>query len=252
LPDDSPVPPDSPQVGLYGRLGKRWVFLGNRKNDGTVIGTTAAPCEIKLAADIKGPSVRLESLQNGDQLAYSREPVAFTIEDQGSGVDPSSIELYVDGKLVKTDYEPATSRLVWTPDNDLSPGEHSITVSALDRSQNKSNVIQSKIVAPDKYGFPDTMIPYPNPARYYSRLRFSLTQPDVTESVTIRIYDTSGHRVRTIEYRGPFSYKDNEVEWDLTDSRGRTVSNGVYMFRAKARSLTGSSDTCKGKIAVLR
>ena len=130
-----------------------------------------------------------------------------------------------------------------------------IVVTASDLSGNIGNRIETSIVGPEQFGFPSPPIPYPNPARNYSRIRYSLTQPADTQVVNLKLYDVSGHKVRTLQQVAGstvFTDNGNTFNWDLLDGRGRSVANGVYLFRIKATSSTGSSDSYKGKIAVIR
>ncbi len=252
VPSSSPIPAGSPQLGLYGWLGGKWKFLGNGHRDSLVIAHTTNFSHIKLAADMLGPKVQMLSHETGDVIEHSRAPIQVTVEDNGSGVDPATINFTVDGKQVNVEYDEYSKTVTWTPDRDIAPGAHAIRVTALDQSGNPSNEIVSTLVGPASFGFPKALLPYPNPATTISRIRYDLTQPAATTNVEVKIYDTAGKRVRTITSAGPFIATGNDITWDLTDRRGRLVSNGVYLFRAKARSAGGSSDTYKGKIAVIR
>jgi flagellar hook assembly protein FlgD len=49
-------------------------------------------------------------------------------------------------------------------------------------------------------------------------------------TVSLRFYDIRGHLVRTLIDRH-HSGGAHEVAWDGRDSRGRTVSSGVYFAR---------------------
>jgi hypothetical protein len=259
VPENTMVPAGSPQIGIYGKQGDSWIFLGNRRNGELIEGETDTLCEIKLAADMIGPSIELLSHRDGDTMAHSRVPVEVRIADFGSGIDLSSVKFTFDGKAVPYSYDEALSRLTWIPEKDVQPGNHEILVTASDLSSNAGNTVQSNLIGPEKFGFAEPPLPYPNPARSYSKIRYSLTQASATQAVTIKIYDVSGRKIRTIQEDASsangglgFDDSDNNMEWDLRDGRGRTVSNGVYVFRVKVNSSTGSSDTYDGKIAVLR
>lgn len=66
--------------------------------------------------------------------------------------------------------------------------------------------------------------------------------PSEAKSVTIEIYDKSGNLVRTIE--GVSTEKgDNTIEWDMKNSNGKTVSEGEYTYKVKAKSTSGSDIT---------
>ena len=66
---------------------------------------------------------------------------------------------------------------------------------------------------------------YPNPFNPSTRITFSLAQPS---SVTLAIYDITGHLVRVLmhENKQPGGYS---VVWDGKGARGRRVASGVYL-----------------------
>ena len=60
--------------------------------------------------------------------------------------------------------------------------------------------------------------------------RIAFVLPAVgSESVTLRLFDASGRRLRTFD--NAFSPGLNEVVWDGTDDRGHPVGAGVYFYR---------------------
>jgi len=74
----------------------------------------------------------------------------------------------------------------------------------------------------------------PNPFNPRTRIRFSLSR---TEEVQLQILDLAGRRVRTLllEPRPPGPH---EVDWDGTDTFGRRVASGVYLYRITTPSFT--------------
>ena len=68
---------------------------------------------------------------------------------------------------------------------------------------------------------------YPNPFNPSTTIEF--TVPILTR-VTITVYDVLGQRVRDLvdETRAPGDYK---TTWDGTDSHGKAVSSGVYLYQ---------------------
>lgn len=73
--------------------------------------------------------------------------------------------------------------------------------------------------------------PRPNPGN--SRVRFSYFVPKKTQ-VKVDIFDVSGRAVRAL-FNGLQGKGRHFLEWNLRDSENRTVGNGVYFFRLKAR-----------------
>ena len=76
----------------------------------------------------------------------------------------------------------------------------------------------------------------PNPFNPTTTIRFALP---AREDVTLAIYDTNGHLVRTLvnEVEG---YGAHEVTWDGRDDDGVAVGSGVYFYRLHAGKLTES------------
>jgi hypothetical protein len=84
----------------------------------------------------------------------------------------------------------------------------------------------------------------PNPMTETTRI--ALVLPEVGgRRVSLGIFDASGRRLRT--WSGGFTPGLNEVTWDGTDDRGRSVGAGVYFYRLE---LDGSRET--GRIALVR
>ena len=59
-------------------------------------------------------------------------------------------------------------------------------------------------------------------------------------STTIKIYNSAGKLVRTID-DGSFSSGDNKLSWDFTDDNGNALANGTYTFKVEAKG-TGDTD----------
>jgi len=69
---------------------------------------------------------------------------------------------------------------------------------------------------------------YPNPFNPMTTVSFEL---DRQASVSLRIYDTAGRLVRTLETGQSFGAGTHQIEWRGLDDGGRTVASGVYLVR---------------------
>lgn len=71
---------------------------------------------------------------------------------------------------------------------------------------------------------------YPNPFNPTTTIRYRISRP---HEVEISIYNLLGQQLVTLEsgYRTPGIY---ETTWDGTDSRGRSVASGFYLYRITA------------------
>ncbi len=74
----------------------------------------------------------------------------------------------------------------------------------------------------------------PNPFNPQTRIQFTLARD---EDVQLQILDLAGRRVRTVLLE-PRLAGSHEVEWDGTDTFGRRVASGVYLYRLTTPSLT--------------
>jgi len=80
----------------------------------------------------------------------------------------------------------------------------------------------------------------PNPFNPSTRIQFTLARD---EDVQLQVLDLAGRRVRTLLLE-PRSAGLHEIVWDGTDSFGRRVASGVYLYRittptfAETRKLT--------------
>ena len=83
---------------------------------------------------------------------------------------------------------------------------------------------------------------YPNPYRGDSAQDF-VTIAGLTREATIRILDTSGRLVRTLQEADG----NGGVEWDLKDEAGEDVASGIFIFY-----VIGEGSRGIGKLAVVR
>jgi hypothetical protein len=74
----------------------------------------------------------------------------------------------------------------------------------------------------------------PNPFNPTTRIAFDLPHPG---HVDLRIYDASGHIVRTL-VNGSMSADTHRVTWDGRDDQGRRLSSGVYFYRLQTGERT--------------
>jgi hypothetical protein len=71
---------------------------------------------------------------------------------------------------------------------------------------------------------------HPNPFNPATRIPFVI---DVSQPVTLAVYDVAGHRVRTLVDQ-TISAGHHFADWDGRDGNGRTVTSGVYFVRLEA------------------
>lgn len=97
-----------------------------------------------FANDSTKPIVAISTPVNGASISDTRPTLRANITDSGSGVDPASIVVKIDGTAVDlepiTDYfNSSTGVLEFTPTTSLSTGAHTISVDAADRAGNRAD-----------------------------------------------------------------------------------------------------------------
>lgn len=172
--------------------------------------------------------------------------VEASFTDTGSGVDPSSVSVTVDGDklpLNKTTRTDATGRL---GDLELAPGTHQLTITVADHAGNQATVERSFTVDSKK----------PTVAIDVNATTVSPTDPmAVTTSVsdrslasaTIRIRNaTTGSTVRTWQT----SRGTQTVVWSGTTSDGRLASGGTYVLELTAEDELGRTATTQREVTL--
>ncbi len=89
---------------------------------------------------------------------------------------------------------------------------------------------------------------YPNPANPETWMPYQLNE---SAKVTIRLYGSTGHLVRTLalgnQKAGSYRERDKAAHWDGRDDNGEKVASGVYFYVFQADDIVKT-----GKIVVLK
>jgi flagellar hook assembly protein FlgD len=73
----------------------------------------------------------------------------------------------------------------------------------------------------------------PNPCKTRTSFQYTLNRP--VDSVTITVYTLNGSKV--VELRGTELYAGtNMLPWDLRDSSGNRIANGLYIYQVKVKA----------------
>ncbi len=73
-------------------------------------------------------------------------------------------------------------------------------------------------------------------------IQLGYTLPSDASSVTLKILDSNGNVVKTIDNL-PTGTGDNNLTWDFTDDKGNKVQQGNYTFEVDAKSYSGEDIT---------
>lgn len=230
------------KAGLYRVTSRGPKWLGRVEFvDGKAICPVDTSCSLFVGVDEVAPTIESE--------AGSHQPgwVVISASDAGSGIDAASVKVQYGGNNLPVKVNEDGQILVRT--SGLLDGDYEISVEASDNAGNTTvSSVRALVVGVTALNEIST---YPNPARNFANIRATFTGPANNQAYAhVKIYDVKGHKVAEM----PLSYSGSgvyEAKWNLQNSDGSTVANGVYIAEVKA-NLAGQSSKQRRKIAVLR
>ncbi|OQX89108.1 MAG: hypothetical protein B6D65_04905 [candidate division Zixibacteria bacterium 4484_93] len=97
------------------------------------------PGTFALILDTVPPVVIPGSIEDGDTLSYSPYIISALVRDNFSGFDNHCIPtMYIDEQFVPAEFDPESERLYYLLKEPLSPGEHTVSIVAVDRLGNRT------------------------------------------------------------------------------------------------------------------
>lgn len=154
-------------------------------------------------------------------------------EENGSGIDPSSLSMLIDGVEgdISTQATEKGYQFTYTPRNELSEGNHSLTASIQDNDGNQANLSSVYIV--------DTVPPELTVHEYRQIVDDeSITVEGVTKDVTTSpVTLLVGGEEAAIDKHGQFSHTvslrvgENYITVTATDKAGLSSSFRLYVIR---------------------
>lgn len=237
------------KVHLY-RLDKngKWIFQGGEVKDGEISAQISGLGRFALMADTKAPALRDQFPADMERLEDSFPEIKGLLADGGSGVRRDSFKLYVDGMQIPGVKLNDDGTFAYQVKQAMEKGKHEISMEIADYAGN--SLRQSFwVTAPGPFAA-DEFMPYPNPARG-NAIYFNYNFNQTADIVSVRIYDTAGHKVASFETDDFASLTSGRFRWDLRNDSGKTVANGVYFYKLSI-SKGGQTFKKRGKFAVLR
>jgi len=120
-------------------------------------GNFTASCSVKVlaASDIVGPEVKNISPESGSSTGNVTKPVITAEYSDLAGIDTSSIKLLLDGNDVTNTASITESKISYTPESELSKGQHMVTLEVSDKSAtaNKTIFTWNFFVGEQSYNF---------------------------------------------------------------------------------------------------
>jgi hypothetical protein len=96
-----------------------------------------------LGYDAIPPEITIVDPSDGSSIENTLPSVAALLRDEGTGIEPTSVQMQVDGQIVPASYTVGNGDMSYIPNIELSAGLHRVTVSARDIMGNTSSVTAS-------------------------------------------------------------------------------------------------------------
>ncbi|MDG5815419.1 RHS repeat-associated core domain-containing protein [Chitinispirillales bacterium ANBcel5] len=100
-----------------------------------VVGETGT-ASIEVFLDTEPPVIGGLSPQNGSTIYSTRPSISGTLQDELSGIDPTSLELYINGNRTNEPITISETSFSYTPSNDFVAGTYEVLVKVWDNAGN--------------------------------------------------------------------------------------------------------------------
>jgi len=229
---------------VFERVNDRWGYVTQVRDGSTIRAEISTLNPLALLLDAQGPVVEVVRPGSDGEIDLTDPTLVASVKDLGAGVNWDSLTVMMDDRTIDRRIQTETGQITAQLPVD-QPGEHTIALKVSDRAGNVTQS-SSRLTVPAGFGLSE-LVPFPNPARMVSRIRYRLGGS--VDRVAIAIHDVAGRRVRLLE--GSTDAGVNTVDWTLDNDGGSRVANGVYLVRVV---VTGQGQKAVGrtKIAVIR
>ncbi len=259
VPKDIQYPAAKGTINLYAENGE---LDGNGFFNGFIVGGAQA-----TSNDTRGPDIKAfitdEHFINGN--AVPSNPVLLLQLSDSSGINIAgtatghALTAVVDADasqsfVLNSFFEPATDSYqqgtVRFQMPEMEEGVHTLTVKAWDVNNNSNSVTISFRVLRKEGLKIFTVINYPNPFANHTRFVFEHNRPYIYLNVSIRIFETTGKLVKTIQSTiNTTGTRSSDIDWDGKGNNGETLAPGIYIYQAQVTSATDGQTAAKtGKL----
>ncbi len=115
----------------------------------------------------------------------------------------------------------------------LNPGEHRLRAKAWDSANNSSQKeIAFKVSSASGLEIAQLLC-YPNPVA--DKCQFAYILSDDASDVTLKVFTVSGLEILSLSNLPQSSGYHDGIHWDLRDTDGDIIANGVYIFQLSAK-----------------
>ncbi len=177
--------------------------------------------------DTTSPTISNLTPADGSFTNNPTPTISATVSDEegGSGINPSSIQMILDGNLVSHSYDSSTGLVSYTPTTPLLEGLHTVNLSVSDNSGNTASASWSFTV--------DTTYPIvsvshtPDTPNNLQQVEFTVSVSDNIGIIEVQLF-IDNNLVQTWNNAGTFTYTTGPF------------TEGQHTYYAKAKDLAGN------------
>ncbi|MCK4445772.1 MAG: hypothetical protein KAW56_01685, partial [Candidatus Marinimicrobia bacterium] len=142
------------QIGLYRWDDDEWDFIDGEMyaEDETIAAETQKLGTFCLIRDFTPPIITHIFPGNGGKFRQSSvKYLKATVEDKLSGIkDDTAISVRIDGKPVISEYHGVKNYIRYKLPGELTPGQHTLTITVIDRAMNSTTAVSKFFVLSDR------------------------------------------------------------------------------------------------------
>lgn len=207
---------------------------------------------------VNNPNLTPETVINSNPVVFARLRDESGINISQSGIGHSLVlsidnEEHHNGLSSYFEQDPSDPDLgtIVYPLQGITPGRHTLTLTAWDNANNVSKAsIEINVgatVDPVIYDITAST----NTATESVDFRITIDRPNTAMKCDLAIYDLGGRRLWQTEQTLSSDLQSViNTRWDLTDSGGNRVPRGIYIYRATLETPEGTCGSRSKKIAV--
>ncbi len=222
-----------------------------------------------VMSDTTGPKIKLylndTLFKNGGISTNS--PVLLAIISDNGGINTTGsgighdIKAYMDddknnniilNNYFETDLNNYKRGHIYYPMDNISEGNHSLTLKAWDNFNNSSQASLNFVVKTDKGFILNSLINYPNPFTDMTSIIAEHNRSDNMLNIRIDIYNMNGKLINIIEtklYSSGFLLPP--IIWDGRSSNGSKAGRGIYPYTVTISTGKGERAKASGRMIIL-
>ncbi len=185
--------------------------------------------------------------ENPVLLAYMSDESGINVSGAGIGHDITAVlDNKTDSPYILNDFYRANvntykSGMISYPLYNLTPGLHTIKVTAWDVQNNPASSTISFVVNPSGTLVMENVSNYPNPFTDITNFVFEHNSQNSDLNVEIEIINLTGQRMALIQRKIPSGgFHTPPIEWDGRGENGQTIAGGFYIYRIRATASDGA------------